>query len=247
MNRLIMIESNEEKCLNCAAQLSGEFCSQCGQAKGARLVPLTVWVSSFSEAFLSFDFKLVATIKQLLLRPGQATLDFAEGRRVKFTSPAHIYILLSAVSIAAMTFQGAFSPQNPSLVQEIQNNQEIQNRIQFLFPFVNLLSPFLTAFILAILQRKDYYQLHMAFSLHLWSFLILIGTPLIFVPPNAILWAVVFLILSVLLTWYVLTAHRRVYQVSKWKWIFNSLLLLLSLPLNCVLFLMLLVFLATTF
>ena len=231
-----MTAQDLERCLNCQSKLDGPFCSQCGQKKSARLTPIKDWVGDFFGAFLKLDSKLLRTMKSLLLRPGQATLDFAAGHRVPYSGPARVYIIVSAISIAAMTLHGAFSPNNAMLTPGINVDDDVQKRIQFLFPFFNLLSPLLTAGVLAVLQRGQFFQLHLAFSLHFWTFVIAITTPLIFIPPTSV-WSLVGLAcLTLIVTGYLFVAHYRVYAMPLLERIFIGSILLFSLPFAALVF-----------
>ena len=225
---------DQQVCLNCGAHVSGDFCSQCGQASGDRLVPVSDWFKEFFESFLSLDSKLLRTLTKVLLQPGEATIDFGRGKRVQYVSPAKIYIIVSAISIAAMTIQGAFS--GDALSMGVNLDREMQKKMQFLFPIVNLLSPFLTAGILALVQHRFYFQLHLAFSLHIWTFFVAVATPMIFIPPTSV-WAIIsFLALTLIVTGYLLIAHTRVYAMSIAQRLFSCCILVMSIPFASLLF-----------
>ncbi|MEM9942127.1 MAG: DUF3667 domain-containing protein [Planctomycetota bacterium] len=202
-----------DSCLNCGAQLQGPFCHQCGQAKSAKLVPVKEWIGDFLESLVELDSKLLRTLKRVLFYPGMATVDFTNGKRVSYTNPFKVYIIVSAVSIAAMSFQGLFAVQAGQVQAGAEMDQELIQRVQLLFPFGNLLSPFLTAFLMKLVQPKNFYQLHLTYSLHFWSFFIAGYTPLIFLPPNQVLGAVANLIFIAWFLGYVYAAHRRVYSM----------------------------------
>lgn len=225
--------AHHDRCLNCQSNLEGPFCSQCGQAKSARLIPVKAWMSEFSGAFLALDSKLFRTLKRVLLQPGQATVDFANGQRVPYSSPARVYIIVSAISIAAMTLSGTFSSNDDT-------TSDLAKKVQFLFPFVNLLSPFFTAGVLAVFQRQQFFQLHLAFSLHFWTFLVAIGTPLVLLPPDSIWMLIATAGLTAIAIGHLLIAHRRVYTMPVLKRLLICGAVLLSMLLTSVLIMFLL-------
>jgi hypothetical protein len=239
-----MTAQDDNRCLNCQATLTGPYCSQCGQARSARLVPFVDWAGEFLETCCNLDSKFLRTLKRILLQPGQATVDFAAGRRVPYTGPARVYIIVSAFSIAAMTLQGAFAPNSGMVIPGLNPDPDFQKTVQFLFPFVNLLSPFLTATILAIYQRKTFFQLHLAFSLHFWTFLIAAGTPLIYIPPISLWSLAAFAGLSLISAGYLFIAHRRVYAMPLLHRLVAWVLVLCSVPFATILFTLLLFLLA---
>jgi uncharacterized protein DUF3667 len=87
----------EHLCLNCGEPLHGAFCSACGQ----RVVPPRPSLRELlGEAFAEFsgwDGKLANTLRLLITRPGQLTLDFLDGRRVRCISPLRLYLSVSVV------------------------------------------------------------------------------------------------------------------------------------------------------
>ena len=239
-----MVESND-RCLNCTAILEGPYCSQCGQAKSARLIPFRVWMAEFVENFLSLDSKLLKTLNRILFQPGQATVDFAAGRRVPYSGPIRVYIIVSAVSIAVMALHGVFAAENGMIAPGVRPDADFQKRVQFLFPFVNLLSPFVTAAMLAILQRKQFCQLHLAFSLHFWTFLVAIGTPMIFLPPVSVWSLAATAGLALILMCYLYIAHRRVYATPMLDRLVACGVVFCSVPFAMIAFTILLLLLAT--
>ena len=227
-------EDDPNSCLNCQSALEGPFCNQCGQARSARLVPFKDWLGDFFGTFLKLDSKLLRTMKRILFQPGQATVDFGKGQRAPYSGPAKVYIIVSAISIAAMTLQGMFSLE--LAIPGLNVDAGFQKKVQLLFPFINLLSPFLTAGILTVFQRRFFFQLHLAFSLHYWSFLVAVTTPLIFIPPTSIWSLIAFLILSIVAAGYLFLAHRRVYVMPMLNRIVTCGVVLASIPIATLAF-----------
>jgi hypothetical protein len=88
-------------CPNCGTENPGEFCTQCGQKRlhDGDLSLKHAWHHLVHEA-LHLDGKIFSTLKLLLMRPGQLTLDFVEGRRVRHVHPLGLYLFLSALFVA---------------------------------------------------------------------------------------------------------------------------------------------------
>jgi len=87
----------EHLCLNCGEPLHGAFCSTCGQ----RVVPPRPSLRELlGEAFAEFsgwDGKLATTLRLLITRPGQLTIDFLEGKRARYITPLRLYLSVSLV------------------------------------------------------------------------------------------------------------------------------------------------------
>ncbi len=204
-------------------------------------------MGDFLETFINFDSKILKTLKQVLLHPGQATLDFAEGRRAPFAGPARVYIVLSAVSIAVMTLHGVFDASISMVIPGLDADAVTQKAIQYLFPILNLLSPFLPAGLLALIQREQFFQLHLAFSLHYWIFLVVIWTPPIFIPQTSIWSLLAYSAVSLISVVYLILAHRRVYAMPMLKRLAICGVVLFSIPLASFLFVLLLLILGSLF
>ncbi len=100
----------EHLCLNCGEPLHGTYCSACGQ----RVVPprpsLRELVGEAFAEFSGWDGKLANTLRLLVRRPGQLTVDFLDGRRARYITPLRLYLsvslvyfLLTAAAPAAVT------------------------------------------------------------------------------------------------------------------------------------------------
>ena len=82
------------QCLNCGAELSGSFCSACGQ----RAVPANPSVAEIAgdawQELSGLDGRVAATFRSLL-RPGRLTTDYIDGRRTRYLSPVRLYLIVS--------------------------------------------------------------------------------------------------------------------------------------------------------
>ncbi len=84
-------------CLNCGAPLSGQYCGQCGQRASSRLISLyELTRDAFGDMF-ELDSRLWRTLIPLLIRPGQLTRDYLEGRRARYMPPFRMYLVLSLI------------------------------------------------------------------------------------------------------------------------------------------------------
>ncbi|HTC17021.1 MAG TPA: DUF3667 domain-containing protein [Steroidobacteraceae bacterium] len=94
-------------CENCAAPVSGRFCSACGQRLEAPVHSLRHFVHSATEDLTHADSRLWRTLVALLFRPGKLTHEFLNGRRARYLPPVRLYLALSLVFflIAAATPQ----------------------------------------------------------------------------------------------------------------------------------------------
>jgi hypothetical protein len=90
----------EHDCLNCGTELQGRFCHACGQKAGSLEVGVHDFVHEASHEFLHLDGKILNTMKLLLLKPGQLTREFLDGRRARYISPIRLYLTWSVLFFA---------------------------------------------------------------------------------------------------------------------------------------------------
>jgi hypothetical protein len=95
-------------CLNCDTRLHGKFCHACGQKATPASVNVHDFVHEATHEFLHLDGKILKTLKLLVARPGQLTVEFLEGRRVRYISPLRVYLTFSLIffTLAAILPRG---------------------------------------------------------------------------------------------------------------------------------------------
>jgi len=86
------------RCLNCDSELTGRFCSNCGQRR------LDEFDSSISlslrhplRAVRGADARVARSIVQLFWHPGELTLEYILGRRRKYLKPATLFLLANMI------------------------------------------------------------------------------------------------------------------------------------------------------
>jgi len=86
-----------EHCLNCGAELTGKYCSQCGQKNIPRRQTLSELSVNFLGSFFSFESKFFTTFRYLLINPGFLAKEYGAGRRERYFHPARAYVFCSFI------------------------------------------------------------------------------------------------------------------------------------------------------
>lgn len=86
-----------QHCLNCDAVISGQYCGQCGQRAAGRLISLWELIRDAFGDLFEMDSRLWRTLIPLLIRPGRLTVEYLQGRRVRYMPPFRMYLVLSLV------------------------------------------------------------------------------------------------------------------------------------------------------
>jgi len=116
-------------CLNCGAELRGQYCGTCGQRARNRLISLwELLTEAFGDLF-ELDSRLWRTLIPLLVRPGRLTRDYLEGRRARYMPPFRMYLVLSVVFFVVAFFDPKddlgllFEPEAEPTAEEIARQE----------------------------------------------------------------------------------------------------------------------------
>jgi hypothetical protein len=86
-----------ENCLNCDSPLLGEYCANCGQHSKHHVHSTAALFSELIEDLFHTDHRVWRTLKPLVLKPGKLTAEYLRGKRVTYTPPFRLYIVLSLI------------------------------------------------------------------------------------------------------------------------------------------------------
>jgi hypothetical protein len=100
-----VIHEASPSCRNCAAELSGPYCAQCGQHAHDSGRSLHVLFHEAWHLLTHLDGRLWRTLQWLLLRPGRLTLEYFADRRARYVPPFQLYFVISVAffGLAALT------------------------------------------------------------------------------------------------------------------------------------------------
>ncbi|MGB4775465.1 MAG: DUF3667 domain-containing protein [Daejeonella sp.] len=88
----------EEKiCTNCGNDIDDKFCSYCGQENLELKEPFWNFIFHSIGHYFHFDSKFFLTIKPLLTKPGQLSIDYIAGKRIRFIHPVSLFLFISLV------------------------------------------------------------------------------------------------------------------------------------------------------
>lgn len=213
-------------CTNCSNPLPGQadFCPACGQSIKVITRP---WREVFGELLtelFDFDGRMLVSLRSLMTRPGYLSYEYINGRRLSFTSPARMYLIISLVFFFVLPL---ILPESTvtSTDQEVSVDQ--YSRAMFvLLPIFALL--------MKIFYRQVFYLAHIVFTAHLFSAMFIVFAAILSIEIQADRYIAVLLIQLVLLIYmlaYLLIALRVTYQDSWFKSSLKCLgLLVLFLP-----------------
>jgi hypothetical protein len=89
-------------CHNCGAELTGPYCSQCGQSvEDGEATTITHLLQEATQEVSNVDGKVLRTVAALLARPGRLTAQYWAGRRASWIRPLKIFLLAAALHFVA--------------------------------------------------------------------------------------------------------------------------------------------------
>lgn len=99
------------ECLNCGHPLdmSDRYCPNCSQANSTKKLTLKDFFDEFMSSLINYDSRLFKTLSTLLLRPGNITKDYINGKRVTYTNPFRFLLSLAFIYFLMFTFNNRFS------------------------------------------------------------------------------------------------------------------------------------------
>lgn len=220
-------------CDNCLAELSGRYCTECGQDSTLGLSTVSEWLRVGLDHALGLDFRLLRTLRPLLLKPGRLTELYLDGHRQPYTHPFRLYLIVSAFALAVMSATGVLdinaltASVDPEMLEAIESSLGIDlteaevrrrydARVNLLFPVFNLFTPIGLALALKLLHWRQLLHKHAIFGLHVASAQVAYSTAalVILYLPRTLQTLVSLLVAAVLLV-YILRAYRVVYP-SGW-------------------------------
>ena len=213
-------------CTNCSEPLPGQadFCPVCGQSIKVITRP---WREVFGELLkdlFDIDGRMLLSVRLLMTRPGFLSKEYINGRRLSYTSPVRMYLIISLVFFFVLPLILPDSTVSSS-TREVSVDQYSQAMFVLLPIF---------ALLLKMLYRNVFYLPHIVFTIHLFSAMFIVFAAILSIEIQADLHIAVLLMQVVLLVYmlaYLLIALRVTYQDS---WLKTSLkclaLLVLFLP-----------------
>ncbi len=99
------------ECLNCGHSLdiSDKYCPSCSQINSTKKPILKDYVREFFGSIISYDSKLMNTLKAMLINPGRITKDYLKGKRVSYTNPFRFLLSLAIIYFLLFSFTQDFS------------------------------------------------------------------------------------------------------------------------------------------
>jgi len=105
-------------CADCGAEVTGRFCSNCGQAAHVHRTLLHLG-EELLHGVMHFDGRFWRTLPLLILNPGRLTREWVQGRRTRYVSPLAMFLFTLFVMFFALSFMPHPEGHSTSLADRI--------------------------------------------------------------------------------------------------------------------------------
>jgi hypothetical protein len=205
-----MTDAQAWTCPTCKTGVSTAFCPTCGERPlHARELTLRGLLQQVFEAFTDIDSRLIRSFRYLISRPGSLTLAYLEGCRKPYIGPVPLFLIANVLFFATESLSGGKIFTTPldshlhtqpwseliqgSVARRLETlqttldvyapvfDQAIAMKARSLIIFMALsfaLGPWI-----AFYRRRDPLMAHAVFSLHLYTFLLLVFCLATVIPP----------------------------------------------------------------
>lgn len=97
--------THEKHCLNCGADLTGDYCHACGQRAHVHR-SLGAFFHDILHGVFHFEGKFWDTLPMLAWKPGELTRDYIEGKRMRYVSPIALFLFCVFLMFAVASATG---------------------------------------------------------------------------------------------------------------------------------------------
>jgi hypothetical protein len=92
--------SQTTNCLNCNENLIGKFCYNCGQKSDTHRITLKHFLfHDVLHGVWHIEKGIIFTIKEAILRPGKAALDYIGGKRIRYYNVFYLILLVIGLGL----------------------------------------------------------------------------------------------------------------------------------------------------
>lgn len=92
--------SPSNTCLNCDNITSGKFCNNCGQKTATHRIDLKHFVThDLLHGVWHLERGIFFTLKEAILRPGKAALDYIKGKRIRYYNVFYLILVLIGLTL----------------------------------------------------------------------------------------------------------------------------------------------------
>lgn len=119
------------KCLNCDNELSGKFCSGCGQKADTHRISLKhFFFHDVLHGTFHLEKGMLFTAKEAMVRPGKAALDYIAGKRIRYYNVFYLILITAGLMLFIRHFfDGLMTEEGQNLAKHPVQLNEASKKI----------------------------------------------------------------------------------------------------------------------
>ena len=112
-------------CLNCNSDIDNKFCPSCGQKTDTHRIVLKHFVMhDLLHGVWHLEKGILFTLKETIVRPGQAALDYINGKRIRYYNVFYLSLLVIGLNILLLHYKELLTEES---VNVLKNNKSSLN------------------------------------------------------------------------------------------------------------------------
>lgn len=113
---------NQNYCLNCNFDVDNKFCPSCGQKTDThRIVMKHFLMHDLLHGVWHLEKGILFTLKETIIRPGQAALDYINGKRIRYYNVFYLSLLVIGLNVILLHLKDTHIEEAAETVKNSQN------------------------------------------------------------------------------------------------------------------------------
>lgn len=126
---------NQNYCLNCDFSIDNKFCPSCGQKTDThRIVMKHFIMHDLLHGVWHLEKGILFTLKETIIRPGQAALDYVRGKRIRYYNVFYLSLLVIGLNVILLHLK------EPNVAQATETVKSSKNSLnEFVFKYSKII------------------------------------------------------------------------------------------------------------
>lgn len=128
-----MKSQDSPKCKSCGHQISGNYCSFCGEKiVEPKDLELKSLISNAIGAFTNIDSRLLRSLKALIFNPGKLSKLYVTGQRIQYVKPFQLFLLVNILFFFVLSEMDIFRTPSKWFFQEDFDGYPVMSKVRSL-------------------------------------------------------------------------------------------------------------------
>lgn len=173
--------NTNENCLNCATNIVGKYCYNCGQKSDTHRITFKHFIyHDVLHGVWHIEKGILFTAKSALFRPGKAALEYIEGKRIKYYNVFYLILILLGLIIVLSDLFDKYYFEYFNIKESQLNINSKNSEVDKLFTDYSKLLLFSLVPVFSLNSKLIFKKLKLNFSEHLVvSGIVLLGIVII--------------------------------------------------------------------